>query len=88
MLYQYEIQLLPALLVIIRTMFMTIGELIVMGNVGNISTEQPRDRGLIIAVIYIIIISVITLLCLLPLYIVRSSANIPNSVKKTFPILT
>ena len=40
-------------------------------KVGSVSTRQPRDRGLVLAVIYIMVIGVIALTCLIPLYVIR-----------------
>lgn len=72
-LFQYEIQLFSALLVVFITVPLTFRELLFMRNVRVVAAERSRDRKLIGAVIYITIISVISVFCLIPVYILRIS---------------
>ena len=67
--FRFEIQLLPVLIVMMITMPLTVRKLIMMRKVSN---HQNQDRGLVIAVVYILIIAMISILCLLPLYILKN----------------
>ena len=67
--FRYEVQLLPVVIVMMITMPLTVRELMRMRKASG---NHSQDRGLVIAVIYILVITMISILCLIPLYILKN----------------
>ena len=83
--FGYEIQLLPVVIVMMITMPLTVQELMRMKKA---SSNQSKDRVLVIAVIYILIITMISILCLIPLYILKNfKKHVPKRARKPFRFL-
>ena len=79
----YDLQLIPAFCVMFVCMPLTIKKLFAMRkNIGG------NDREFEIVAIYILIIILISLMCLVPLYVVRHAKNsVPQSVSQPLRFL-
>ena len=79
----YDLQLIPAFCVMFVCMPLTIKKLFAMRkNIGG------NDREFEIVAIYILIITLISLMCLVPLYVVRHAKNsVPQSVSQPLRFL-
>ena len=83
--FRYEVQLLPVVIVMMITIPLTVRELMRMRKA---SSSHSQDRGLVIAVIYILVITMISILCLIPLYILKNLKKyIPKGARKPFRFL-
>ena len=83
----YDFQLIPAFCVMLVSMPLTIKELLAMRK-KSAANPGGYDRELAMAAIYILIITLISLMCLIPLYVIRHAKNsVPRSVSQPLRFL-
>ena len=84
----YDFQLIPAFCVILVCMPLTIKELLAMRR-KSAANRGGYDRELAMAAIYILIITLISLLCLIPLYVMRHTPKdaLPQAVTQAIKSL-